>query len=421
MAVLNRLKGQEIFEKSKEVISGGVNSPVRAFGGLGVGPLVAQSGRGDTITDVDGRCFIDYCMSWGALLHGHAHPEIVRKACERVRAGSSFGSATEIEEKLARKICTATSAEQLRFVSSGTEATMSAVRLARGYTSRPLIIKFEGNYHGHSDALLAESSPEGIPDAVLKSTLTLPYNDLLKFTEVMRDPVTSQQIAAVIVEPIAANMGVVPASPAFLERVREETERVGALLIFDEVISGFRVGYGGAEEIVGITPDLICFGKIIGGGFPAAAFGGRREIMQKLAPIGGVYQAGTLSGNPVAMQAGLTALELAEQPGFYERLRKKSEIITEPVKRALLEKDLSACLQEVGGMFTLFWGPKSVSSSEDLLELDKERFKVYFRFMFERGVYLSPSPYEACFISSVHTEENLERTRELILEFIEQC
>ena len=428
MVIKERLKAQEIFEKSKEVITGGVNSPVRAFTGLGVAPLIVQSGQGDTITDVDGRSYVDYCMSWGALLHGHAHEDITQKVCQRVALGSSFGIATEIEEQLARKINDAIpSIERLRFVSSGTEATMSALRVARGYTGRPIVIKFNGNYHGHSDAFLVkagsgvsnESCSEGVPHDVVKNTLSLPYNDVEKFKSVMRDTFYSRMIAAVIVEPIAANMGVVPATQDFLKALREETEKIGAVLIFDEVISGFRMAYGGAKT--GITADMTCFGKIIGGGFPAAAFGGKREIMEKLAPIGGVYQAGTLSGNPVAMQAGLTTLEKAQMPEFYERLKQKTQTITEPVKQALIEKDLSACVQDVVGMFTLFWGLKKVSSFEDLKKLDKEWFNAYFRFMLERGVYISPSPYEACFISSVHSQENLEHTRDLILEFIKDA
>lgn len=433
MVVQERLKSYEIFERSKEVIAGGVNSPVRAFIGLGIDPLIVSKGEGERITDVDGREFIDYCMSWGALLHGHADPEVVAKVCARVKEGSSFGITTEVEEKLARKLITAyPSIDRVRFVSSGTEAAMSAARLARGYTGRPMIIKFNGNYHGHSDTFLIQagsgvsqvsnvSSSEGVPQDIVKNTLSLPYNDGEALKKVMRDPFYSRFIAAVILEPVAANMGVVPATQAFLETLREETKRTGALLIFDEVISGFRVGYGGARALYEIDPDLACFGKIIGGGFPAAAFGGKGKIMDKLAPLGGVYQAGTLSGNPVAMEAGLKTLEKAETAGFYEELRRKTQIITESVKRALIEKGLSACVQSVGGMFTLFWGPTSVSSFEDLKKLDKEVFKRYFRFMLEHGVYLSPSPYEACFISSAHKEESLSRTRDLILEFIKQC
>lgn len=433
MAVKERLKGEKIFEKSLEVIPGGVNSPARAFIGLGIPPLIAEKGKGDTITDVEERSYIDYCMSWGALLHGHAPERVVQKTCQRIKDGSSFGIATAIEEKLARKITEAVpSVEQVRFVSSGTEAVMSAVRVARGFTSRSLILKFNGNYHGHSDAFLmqagsglselnSEASSEGVPEDVIKNTLSLPYNDIASMKKVLRNPIYSERIAAVVLEPIAANMGVIPATEDFLSALREETQNIGSLLIFDEVISGFRVGYGGAQELYKISPDLTCFGKIVGGGFPAAAFGGKREIMQKLAPIGGVYQAGTLSGNPVAMEAGLIALEEASVPGFYEELERKMEVVTAPIKTALFHKGITACIQQSRGMFTLFWGVKKASCFEDLKELDKSQFNRYFRFMLSNGVYLSPSPYEACFVSAAHTEEHLERTRDLIMEFIEQC
>jgi len=433
MSAKLKLKGKEIFERSLEVIPGGVNSPVRAFIGLGIDPLIVEKGEGAIITDVDGRTFIDYCMSWGALLHGHAHPKIVERAIERIKGGSSFGIATEIEEKLARTVVLGVKGvEQLRFVSSGTEATMSAVRLARGYTSRTLVIKFNGNYHGHSDGFLVKagsgvsqvsnaSCSDGVPKEVVKNTLSLPYNDVDIFKKVMRDPFYSRFVAAVVLEPVAANMGVVLPSAEFLQTLREETKRIGAVLIFDEVITGFRVAFGGAQELYGTEPDMVCFGKIIGGGFPAAAFGGSREIMSRLAPLGKVYQAGTLSGNPVAMEAGLATLEMASVDGFYNELERKTKVITEPVKRALKEKGIPSCMQDVPGMFTLFMGPKEVTSFEDLNKLDKEGFNRYFRFMWDRGIYISPSPYEACFISSVHTDAHLEKTRDTILEFIETC
>lgn len=433
MSAKLKLKGKEIFERSLEVIPGGVNSPVRAFIGLGMDPLIVEKGEGDTITDVDGRTFIDYCMSWGALLHGHAHPEIVEAAIERIKGGSSFGISTEVEEKLAHAITMGVKGvDQVRFVSSGTEATMSAVRLARGYTSRPVVIKFNGNYHGHSDGFLVkagsgvsqvsnDSSSDGVPREVVKNTLSLPYNDVATFKKVMRDPFYSQFVAAVVLEPVAANMGVVPPSADFLQTLREETKRIGAVLIFDEVITGFRVAFGGAQELYGTEPDMVCFGKIIGGGFPAAAFGGSREIMSRLAPMGKVYQAGTLSGNPVAMEAGLKALEMASVDGFYEELERKTKVITEPIKHALKAKGMAACIQTAAGMFTLFLGLKEVTCFEDLKELDKEEFNRYFRFMWDRGIYISPSPYEACFISSAHTDAHLEKTRNAILEFIETC
>lgn len=428
MTVDTARNSKEIFEKSREVITGGVNSPVRAFIGLGIDPMIVREGKGDMIWDVDGMPYIDYCMSWGAMLHGHAHLAIVEAAQERLSMGSSFGIATEEEEELARELVGAVkSLERVRFVSSGTEAVMTAVRIARGYTSRSIVIKFDGNYHGHSDSFLVkagsgvsqvsqESSSSGVPEEVVRHTVSLPYNDIEAFKKVMHDPYYSDWIAAVVIEPIAANMGLVPADKEFLKVLREETKQMGALLIFDEVISGFRVAYGGAQSICDIEPDLSCFGKIIGGGFPAAAVGGKKEIMDVLAPKGTVYQAGTLSGNPVAMVAGLRSLELAKQEGFYEELKRKTEIITKPVRKHLK----GGCLQETVGMFTLFFGPKKVSSYEDLKELDKERFKEYFRFMWERGIYISPSPYEACFISSAHLDENLEKTRDAMIKFLSE-
>lgn len=426
MVTIQRKRSKEIFELSAQVIPGGVNSPVRAFIDLGMDPMIVKKGKGDTIVDVDGRSYIDYCMSWGALLHGHAHQETTERVIERVKSGSSFGIGTEEERKLAKAVVEGvTSVEKVRFVSSGTEALMSAVRLARGVTHRPLVIKFNGNYHGHADPFLVkagsgvsqvsqQASSEGVPDEVVKHTLSLPYNDCETFQKVMRDPFYSRLVASVVLEPIAANMGVVPATHEFLRCLRTETERVGALLIFDEVISGFRVSYGGAQELYGILPDLSCFGKIIGGGFPAAAFGGRKEIMDFLAPDGKVYQAGTLSGNPVAMEAGLATLEIARKAHFYEELKRKTEIITKPLRGQIK----GGCLQEAVGMFTLFFGVEKVSCFEDLVNLDKERFRRYFRFMWDQGIYVSPSPYEACFISSAHTDEHLEKMGAAMLKFL---
>ncbi|MDJ0651424.1 MAG: glutamate-1-semialdehyde 2,1-aminomutase [Simkaniaceae bacterium] len=426
MTTTQGLNRKEIFEKSKKVIPGGVNSPVRAFTGLGIDPMIVKEGKGDLITDVDGQSFIDYCMSWGALLHGHAQEEVTQRVIERTKLGTSFGITTEEEQKLAEELIQGVSSlEKVRFVSSGTEAVMSAIRLARGFTRRPIVIKFNGNYHGHADPFLVkagsgvsqlsqQASSEGVPKEVVKHTLSLPYNDCAVFKKVINDPCYSQCVAGVVLEPIGANMGVVPASAAFLNCLREETQRMGAVLLFDEVISGFRVSYGGAQKLYGVEPDLSCFGKIIGGGFPAAAFGGRKEIMDCLAPQGSVYQAGTLSGNPVAMEAGLATLEIAKRPGFYEELKRKTAIITKPVRRQIKK----GCLQETTGMFTLFFGVEKVSSFEDLVNLDKERFKAYFQFMWDKRIYISPSPYEACFISSAHTDEHLEKARDAILEFL---
>ncbi|WP_420420499.1 glutamate-1-semialdehyde 2,1-aminomutase [Simkania sp.] len=432
MSLSQATKSQEIFEKSAEVIAGGVNSPVRAFIGLGVDPMIVEKGEGDTIWDIEGKSYIDYCMSWGAMLLGHAPPSVVAQAKSCMEDGSSFGIATRIEEQLARKVTEIVpSIEKLRFVSSGTEAAMTAIRVARGYTGRPYIIKFNGNYHGHADPFLIragsavsqishESSSQGVPNDIVKHTISLPYNDVEKIQELFLDPEYANQIAAVVVEPVAANMGVVPSIEEFVRTLRAETARAGTVLIFDEVISGFRVGLEGAQGYYGIEPDMTCLGKIIGGGFPAAAFGGKKEIMDSLAPTGGVFQAGTLSGNPVAMAAGLETLDLAQQEGFYEMIADKTKLITEPVQMALKDRNLDACLQETVGMFTLFWGPTSVKKFEDLKALDHERFKTFFRYLLQEGVYFSPSPYEACFISAAHSEDHLIKTRDLIIDFIRQ-
>lgn len=416
---------EAIFARSKKVIPGGVNSPVRSFSGLAQTPLVIESGYLDRIIDEDGYSYIDFCCSWGALLHGHAHPVIVEGAQKRCAMGSSFGITTEIEAKLAKKIIGLVPAiEMVRFVSSGTEATMSALRLARGYTNRDLIIKFSGNYHGHSDSLLVQagsgashlSSSAGVPQDFVKHTLSLDYNDIESVSQILR----SEKIAAVIVEPVAANMGVVPPMPGFLERLREETTKAGALLIFDEVITGFRIAKGGAQELFGVEPDLVCLGKIVGGGFPAAAFGGKKEIMEQLAPLGPVYQAGTLSGNPVAMEAGLRALQLAESQGFYEELEDKTNQVTRPVQELIEKKGLNAAIQQVGSLFTLFLGQKEVKNFGCAKRCDLPLFNALFQYLFQRGVYFSPSQFEANFVSSVHTQDNLEKTRDLLLSFLDE-
>ena len=391
---------EQIYASACAVIPGGVNSPVRAFRSLNMTPLIVASGQGDSITDVDGNTYIDYCGSWGALILGHAPAPVVRAATEQLQLGSSYGATAPIEVALAEKILShLPHVEKIRFVSSGTEAVMSAVRLAKGFTKRTTVVKFVGNYHGHSDVLLTEA-------------LSLPYNDSAAAQEFFR---SHSDIAAVVLEPIAGNMGVVPASPEFLQMLRAETKKCGALLIFDEVISGFRVGLQGAQGLYGISPDLSCFGKIIGGGFPAAAFGGRQEIMDCLAPLGTVFQAGTLSGNPIAMRAGLATLREIEQPGFYEALQEKTDLLIRPIQDEIERRQLPACLQAVGSMFTLFFGPREVTCKQPL---DEERFRHFFHFMFERGIFIPPCAYEAWFISSAHTREHLEKTRDLILEYL---
>lgn len=429
MRTTNRPLSKKCYEKLSEVIPGGVNSPVRAFNDLDIAPLVAESGLGAIITDLDGNQYIDYCMSWGALIHGHCHPQIVDAVIDRLKKGSSFGATTDIEEKLARKITKLIpSCEKVRMVNSGTEATMTACRLARGYTKRSLIIKFSGCYHGHADyfllqagsgvSKLPESSSSGIPSEMLESTVCLPFNDCEAFNAFLDDPKIQETLACVIVEPIAANMGLVAASLEFLDLLRRRTKQCGAVLIFDEVISGFRVALGGAQGLYGITPDLSCFGKIMGAGYPAAGFGGKACIMDCLAPLGTVYQAGTLSGNPVAMQAGLEALELCEEPGFYETLDKKARIITDPVQQLIKEREMPFCLHSQGSLFTLFCGVRDVRNFKDAKAHDLEMFKKMFYHMFDNGVYMPPGPHEAWFVSMAHTTRELEKTRDLLLEFL---
>lgn len=430
MSMIPRPISESIYSRLCEVIPGGVNSPVRACKALGVTPLVAEKGVGDLIYDVDGNSYIDYCGSWGALLHGHAHPEVIAPSIERMKKGTTFGITTPIEEQLARKVIEhLPSIEKIRFVSTGTEATMSAIRLARGYTGKEVIIKFTGNYHGHADFLLvkagsglvglnAESSSAGVPQDLVKHTICLPFNDVEACRNIFYHPQYRNLIAAVIVEPIAGNMGVVAASKEFLETLRHETTKAGAVLIFDEVMTGFRVGLKSAQGMYGIKPDLTCLAKIIGGGFPAAAFGGRKEIMDYLAPLGPVYQAGTLSGNPVAMEAGLATLKLAEKPGVYEELERKTALLAEPIEAHIKSKNLNACVQRVGSMMTIFLGARSVTRMEDAQNLDKELFAKFFRYMLQEGIYIPPAQHEAWFISTVHSDEHLLKTRDAILKFL---
>lgn len=421
-------KSEQIYAKMRERIPGGVNSAGRAFKSVNRSPLIIERGWADCLTDSDGNTYIDYCGSWGALIHGHAHPQILEAVKRRMDDGTTFGLSCPVELQLAELIASCVpSIEQIRFVSSGTEATMSAARLARGFTGRSTIVKFTGNYHGHADLFLIEagsgvfgltqtSSSAGIPSEAVQHTACLPYNDV----ETTRRFLRSEPVAGVILEPVVANMGVVPARREFLQMLREETERQGALLIFDEVVTGFRLSLGGAQELVGIKPDLSCFGKIIGGGFPAAAFGGRREVMARLAPFGDVYQAGTLSGNPVAMEAGLQAIAMLQAPGVYGELARKADIIAVPVRERLKAKGIKACFQQVGSMMTLFFGKESIWSMEDAHHIDKKMFEKFFKYLLSQGIFIPPSPYEAWFISTVHQEQHLEKTRDHILAFIDQ-
>lgn len=408
-----RKKCDAIFEASRQIIPGGVNSPVRSFPGWNMTPLIATRGEGAYVWDADGNRYVDYCGSWGALILGHAHPAVAEAAICQVKNGSSFGMATPYELQLAAKICHhLPSIEKIRFVSSGTEATMSAIRVARGYTGKNKIIKFEGHYHGHSDGLLIKAgsgvtfigaSSKGVPADFVKHTICLPFNDIEALRECLK---SSDDIAAIILEPIAANMGLVPAEHDFIQALREETHKRGIVLIFDEVISGFRVGLKGAQGYYGITPDMTCLGKVIGGGFPAAAFGGKAAIMDQLAPLGSVYQAGTLSGNPVAMQAGLAVLKEIEKPHFFEKLEEKTIPIVEALRKMIHDQGLIGCVNHLGSMFTPFFGKTEVKRKEPL---DQDLYRHFFSALFEEGIYLSPSPYEASFLSSAHTADHVEQ------------
>jgi glutamate-1-semialdehyde 2,1-aminomutase len=425
-----RPQSKTCYEELCTLMPGGVNSPVRSFKNLELSPLVAARGVKDLLYDMDGHSYIDFCGSWGALIHGHAHPEILSAAYTQMQLGTTFGVTTEIEGKLARRIMQHfPSIQKIRFVSSGTEATMSAARLARGYTGRDWIVKFAGNYHGHADFFLVQagsavfglnptSSSAGIPEEIIRNTICLPYNEIDLCRKFLLDPAHSERIAGVIIEPIAGNMGCVPAQAEFLQMLREVTKAIGAVLIFDEVISGFRVGLGGAQASYGIVPDLTCLGKIIGAGFPAAAFGGCSKIMDQLAPLGSVYQAGTLSGNPVAMAAGLASLQMLEESSLYEKLLEKTNLLTMPIKEFIRKKGINASLQQQGSMFTLFFGKREVRSMEDAKELDLKAFAQFFKALFFRGIYFPPAQHESAFVSLVHTDTHLEYTRDVILDYL---
>lgn len=427
----DRSLSRQIYQNLCQVIPGGVNSPVRACMNVGQMPMVIDHAYGDTLVDVDGKKYIDYCGSWGALIHGHAHPAILDAVKARMLKGTTFGITTAIEGELAHEMVRLIdSVEKIRFVSTGTEATMSVARLARGYTGKDLIVKFIGNYHGHADFFLVQAgsgvlemsptaSSAGIPNEIVKHTLCLPYNDIEACCQIFRHPDYRNRIAAVILEPIAGNMGVVPATPAFIQCLREETAAIGALLIFDEVITGFRVSLKGAQSLYAVKPDLTCFGKIVGGGFPAAAFGGRAEVMDCLAPLGPVYQAGTLSGNPLAMEAGLQALRLLQRPGFYEELQQKTDLLLNPIKEQIEQKQWPVCIQQVGSMFTLFFRKKEISNLKEALEANTSLFATFFRELFDQGIYIPPAQHEAWFVSQAHETSSLLRTQAAILNSLE--
>ncbi len=416
-----RERSHQLYLEAQRYMPGGVSSPVRAFKAVGGSPLFITRARGSKIYDVDGHEYIDYVCSWGPLILGHAHPQVVEALKRAVERGTSYGAPTELEIKLAREIQHAMpTLERIRFVNSGTEASMSALRLARAYTRRNKIVKFEGCYHGHADMLLVQAgsgmatlglpdSP-GVPPAIAQETLVAPFNDLTAVKALFKR--YSAEIAAVIVEPIAGNMGVVPPQPGFLEGVRKLTRAHGALLIFDEVITGFRVAYGGAQALYNIRPDLVCLGKIIGGGLPIGAYGGRREIMELVAPNGPVYQAGTLSGNPLAMTAGLATLQALQQEGVYDRLERLSAQLAEGLQEAADDVDIPAKIQRVGSMLTLFFTEVSVRDYTSAKASDAERYAHFFWGMLEEGIYLPPSQFEAWFVSLAHTEEDIRKTAE---------
>jgi glutamate-1-semialdehyde 2,1-aminomutase len=411
-------RSKEILRRAQESLVGGVNSPVRAFKSVGGDPPIIERGLGAYLWDVDGRKYLDFIGSWGALILGHAHPAIVSAIQDQATRGTSYGITTELEVELAERVKRAIpSVEKLRFVSSGTEATMSAVRLARAFTKRDLIVKFEGCYHGHADSFLSAggsglatlgiASSPGVPAALAALTLNAPYNDLAALEKLFASHI--EKIAAVIVEPVAANMGVVLPVPGFLEGLREITSRMGALLIFDEVITGFRLCYGGAQTMQGITPDLTTLGKIMGGGLPVAAYGGRAEIMNQVAPLGSVYQAGTLSGNPLAMRAGIEVLKLLQAPNFYSELNARAENFTSQLCSAVRESGVSARVNPTASLATLFFAPQPVRNYADAKKSDTRRYAVFFHAMFERGILLAPSQFEALFVSAAHTDADLER------------
>lgn len=412
---------QTLFEQARQVIPGGVNSPVRAFAGVGGEPLFIARAAGPYVWDTAGRRYIDYVGSWGPMILGHAHPQVLERVTETARQGLSFGAPCELEIRLARKVCELMPAiEQVRMVNSGTEATMSAIRLARGFTGRDKIVKFEGCYHGHSDGLLVKAgsgaltlgqpSSPGVPASVTQHTLTLPYNR----PEAARDVFAAcgDEIACVIVEPVAGNMNCVPPLPGFLETLRELCTQHGAVLIFDEVMTGFRVALGGAQAHYGITPDLTTLGKIIGGGMPVGAFGGRRDIMQHIAPTGPVYQAGTLSGNPVAMAAGLATLELIGAPAdFHARLSATTKELAEGLRAAAQDVGIPLTVNYIGGMFGVFFTAEpAVQYYEQVMACDVARFKKFFPAMLDAGVYLAPSAFEAEFVSSAHDADIIDAT-----------
>ena len=410
-----------LFDQARQSIPGGVNSPVRACQSVGCDPRFIEKANGSTVTDADGNEYIDFVCSWGPMILGHNHPAVVEAIQQAMANGTSFGAPCPLEVELAEMVCAALpSVDMTRFVSSGTEATMSAVRLARGYTGRKVVVKFDGCYHGHADSFLVKAgsgvitlgipgSP-GVPDDIVKNTISIPYNNEEVLEKTLRDE--SLDIACVILGPVAGNMGVVLPEPSFIAKIRALTEELGIVLIFDEVITGFRVSYGGAQAHFGIMPDLTCLGKIIGGGLPVGAYGGKKEIMEHIAPVGPVYQAGTLSGNPLAMAAGIATLKELKKDGFYEQLDAKAAAFATELQ-GLADKHLAqSTLNRQGSVMTTFFAQGPITDFESAMTADTDKYAEYYRFMLEQGVYLAPSQFEGAFISAAHTEQQLSETLE---------
>ncbi|MCC4115408.1 glutamate-1-semialdehyde 2,1-aminomutase [Aromatoleum toluclasticum] len=412
-------KNEVLFQRAQKTIPGGVNSPVRAFRSVGGAPRFIERAQGARVWDADGKDYIDYVGSWGPAITGHAHPAIVEAVREAALRGLSFGAPTEAEVEMAELICELMpSIDMVRLVSSGTEATMSAIRLARGFTGRDAIIKFEGCYHGHADSLLVKAgsglltfgnpSSGGVPADFAKHTIVLDYNDLGQIEDVFK--ARGNEVAAVIVEAVAGNMNLIKPLPGFLEGLRELCTKYGAVLIFDEVMTGFRVGAQGVQGLYGITPDLTTLGKVIGGGMPVGAFGGRRDIMNHIAPLGSVYQAGTLSGSPVAVAAGLASLKLVREPGFYDKLAARATQLVEGLSAAARDAGVSFCADSVGGMFGLYFAPRVPRSYTEVMASDRDTFNRFFHAMLEAGHYFAPSAFEAGFVSAAHTAADIEAT-----------